>query len=256
VAFSPDGKTVLTVGSWAQLWDAATGMPRGVTLTGHVTAVAFSPDGKTILTGGGIDVRGHNGGEARLCDAVTGMRIGTPMTHQATVTAVAFSPDGKTVLTGSWDTTAQLWDAATGKPRGAPLTHQGEVYVVAFSPDGKTVLTGTSGETVRLWDAATSKPLGPPQTNQGTGTGTNRAAAAFSPDSRTVLIGGRGSNARLWDVSELPDDLPRVAAWVEVITGLRLDQEGTVHVLNSKALLKSRELLEQLGGPPETGVRR
>ena len=55
VAFSPDGKTVLT-GSWdktARLWDAATGAPVGEPLAHDdwVSSVAFSPDGRTILTG-------------------------------------------------------------------------------------------------------------------------------------------------------------------------------------------------------------
>ena len=55
VAFSPDGKTVLT-GSYdntACLWNATTG-ERLQVLTGHtdcIYSVAFSPDGKTVLTG-------------------------------------------------------------------------------------------------------------------------------------------------------------------------------------------------------------
>src|SRR5262245_63014830 len=55
VAFSPDGKLVLTGSSdnTARLWDAAGGK-LVATLSGHersVNAVTFSPDGKLVLTG-------------------------------------------------------------------------------------------------------------------------------------------------------------------------------------------------------------
>src|SRR5262249_39417087 len=55
VAFSPDGKTILT-GSWdqtARLWDAASGRALGEPLRHHnrVVSVAFSPDSKAVLTG-------------------------------------------------------------------------------------------------------------------------------------------------------------------------------------------------------------
>jgi hypothetical protein len=55
VAFSPDGKTILTGcrDGTVRLWDATTRQPIGPDLhqQGLVWAVAFSPDGKTILTG-------------------------------------------------------------------------------------------------------------------------------------------------------------------------------------------------------------
>ncbi len=55
VAFSPDGKTILTgsCDTTARLWDAATGRPLGRPMEHRapVWSVAFSPDGKTILTG-------------------------------------------------------------------------------------------------------------------------------------------------------------------------------------------------------------
>ena len=61
--------------------------------------------------------------------------------------------------------------------------------------------------------------------------------------------------ARLFrKVPELPDDLERVATWVEVLTGLTLDAgQGTIQVLDNAAWRERRERLEQRGGPPETG---
>ena len=69
MAFSPDGKTVITGSedNTARLWDAATGQPLGQTLThqGAVHAVAFSPDGKTVITGGDWTSTGRRGSGTR-----------------------------------------------------------------------------------------------------------------------------------------------------------------------------------------------
>jgi tetratricopeptide (TPR) repeat protein len=130
------------------------------------------------------------------------------------------------------------------------MTHQNRVRTVAYSPDGKTVLTGSWDKTARLWDAATGQPLGLPMTHQGI-----VWAVAFSPDGKTILTGSLDSKARLWDVSELPDNLERVATWVEVITGLRLDELGSVSPLDHSTWRQRREKLETQGGPPATVPR-
>jgi WD40 repeat protein/tetratricopeptide (TPR) repeat protein len=289
-AFSPDGRAILT-GSrdgTARLWDAATGRPIGDPLThrGEVLAVAFSPDGRAILTGsqdgtvqlwdthtaesigpplrhenrvwavafspdGRAILTGSQDGTARLWDAATGRPIGDPLTHQGWVVAVAFSPDGQTVLTGGADGKARLWDFATGRPIGKPLEHQEAVWAVAFSPDGKTVLTGGWGGTARLWDAATGQPIDWPLEHQ-----ERVLAVAFSPDGNTLLTGSGDGKARLWECpARLPDDIPRLAAWVETRTGLELDKERSVRILDNAAWRRRCERLGQLGGPPARTIR-
>ena len=118
VAFSPDGKTILTGSDdkTARLWDAASGQPIGKPIqhSSQLSDVAFSPDGKTILTAC-LD------GSARLWDVNTGQLIGQPMKHRNGSLSAAFSPDGKTVLTGCMLGGARLWDSATGRPIGQPV---------------------------------------------------------------------------------------------------------------------------------------
>jgi tetratricopeptide (TPR) repeat protein len=60
-----------------------------------------------------------------------------------------------------------------------------------------------------------------------------------------------GRAARLWEPpTALPDDLPRLSAWVKAATGLELDERGSIRVLDRPTWLESRRRLEQLGGPP------
>jgi WD40 repeat protein len=200
VAFSPDGKTIVSGSSdnTIRLWDTS-GKPIGQPFKGHesyVRSVAFSPDGKTIVSGGMDDT-------IRLWDT-SGKPIGLPFKgHDYSVTSVAFSPDGKTIVSGSDDSTIRLWDTS-GKPIGQPFKgHDYSVTSVAFSPDGKTIVSGGMDDTIRLWDTS-GKPIGQPFK----GHESSVYSVAFSRDGKTIVSGGMDKTIRLWDTSGKPIGQP------------------------------------------------
>ena len=116
VAFSPDGKTVLTgsTDKTARLWSAVAGSPIGQPMTQYEDTVGtggvLSPDGKTVLTGSWDNT-------AQLWSAADGAPIGQPLKHLSDVVGVAFSRDGKTILTRETKGgTVRLWPAPTDVP--------------------------------------------------------------------------------------------------------------------------------------------
>jgi WD40 repeat protein len=147
VAFSPDGKQVLTGnGNVASLWDAQTG--RGLRQfsehTDSVNSARFSLDGTTILTASSDKT-------VRLWDARMGAQQRALTGHTDAILSAIFSPDGRYVLTGSVDDTARLWDAQTGEQIRVFSAHTNAVTSVAFSLDGQSIFTGSWDGTVRRW---------------------------------------------------------------------------------------------------------
>jgi WD40 repeat protein/tetratricopeptide (TPR) repeat protein/predicted Ser/Thr protein kinase len=245
LCFSPDGEAWLFVGTDQAVWmcDPATGSVRGHTAALGATTygLAFSPDGKTFLTG-------LDNGEVRLWDTATLTPFGDPLEHPGTISQGRFSPDGRSIWVTCEDGSIWHRDLATGKPLIPPIKgHQGPIYALAISPDGRTIATGSQDKTVRFWDSATGQPVGPALRHSD-----GVSAIAFLDAGRSLFTGSGIS--RIFPVpDELPDELARVAAWVEVMTGLRLDtQHGLVQVLDNAAWFERREWLTRFGGPPDS----
>jgi WD40 repeat protein len=193
VAFSPDGKLILTGGSngVARLWDAVNG-EKLRDFIGHTDVInfgaAFSPDGEHIVTGSWD-------GTVRVWNTQTGEEIDQFTGDTNPVNGVVYSSDGRYILTAGEDG-VKLLDAKSGEE----IREFGDllgVYRAIFSPDGKYVLTSASimDGTARLWDTSTGQLI---QEYKRPASG-EMGSLDFSPDGKYVIADGGDSSLRLWD---------------------------------------------------------
>jgi WD40 repeat protein/serine/threonine protein kinase len=191
VAFSTDGKHVLTASFWGLVkrWDAATGAPLGKPIFHkYMYLTGFSADGRRVFTVAGDAVR--------IWDAQTGEPMGEPIKQEGFVEDIALSPDGRRLVTGSWDKTARLWDAESGRSIGEVMRHNDRVTAVAFSPDGARVATASEDKTVRVWDAVTGQPAGRLVRHDA-----EISLVAFSRDLQRVIGASSDHLVQMWDAA-------------------------------------------------------
>jgi len=193
VAFSPDGKHILSCGDTTiKLWDINSGREIKTFYghTGRVNCVVFSPDGSQILSGSGYG----DGDTIKIWDTASGRVIKSLSSND--ITSVAFSPDGKQILSGSLDNTMGLWDASSGHLIHTFYGHTDRVLTVLFSPDSRYYLSSSADETIKLWDAVSRQEI---KTFPGTRTWSD--AVAFSPDSKQIIAKSGDNTLILWDIT-------------------------------------------------------
>ncbi len=231
IAFSPEGTTLASGGSWGdetvRLWDVATWKPK-VALTGHkgsINCVVFSPDGTMLASGGSDKV-------VQLWDARTGQPMARLVAHTRWISSIAFSPDSTTLASGGgwgddtvllWDTTTLVQDTITGDTKATLKGHTNGVESVVFSPDGTMIASGGSRNdgTVRLWGAHTGRPI---TTLSGyTNWGSN---IAFSPEGTTLATGG-GDNDETIQLWHMTGELKATLRHTGSIGNIAFSPDGT-----------------------------
>jgi WD40 repeat protein len=197
VAFSPDGKWLVSASSVVKVWEMPAGKEARVLQRGQIAALAFSPDGKRLVTASGE----RQDARLKIWELGTGKELLALGRHPLELKCAAYSPDGKRLASGSsWGSNVagpnvKVWDADSGKELFAFADLSGEAFALAFSPDGKQLAVGTRnfkdqreargirGE-IRFWDLTTGQ-LAATWKHHGQHVNT----LAYSPDGKQVALG-------------------------------------------------------------------
>jgi WD40 repeat protein len=241
--FSADGKVVATasrdVSLSIQCWDAATGRPIGARLPGNDTPVSFSPDGRILLTI-------HRGGTARRWEVETGRRILASDPAVLEIDGRALS--GRAVLKnyGNGGVRLESLSNEMSQTLGPVLVHPSGISAHAVNLDGTIAVLGGFDGTVRVWDPVTGKPIGPPLAHPAPISG-----VAFYPKEEAIVVRCQDKSIHLWKLwAPVSGGVERVVAWVQVISGMDLDQSTMPRPLNASSHEQLRQRLDALGGPP------
>jgi WD40 repeat protein len=212
LAFTPDGKTLVSGGDWLSVWDVATGTERHAQ-GGHragVCALKFSPDGRFVAS---LD-EGHF---LRAWEARTGLPLPLPDGRQGRVHRFGFSADGKTLAAVGFDAAVRVWELATGRQVvkyavGTAATvreweeitgyAQGHLSLkehpdrcLVFGPGTGTLAVAGEDHHIHLWEVATGKKVARLDAGRG-----RLYSLAFSPGGNVLASVGADNTLRLWEL--------------------------------------------------------
>ena len=214
LAFSPDSKTLATVGSdTIRLWDMRRDKPRATSKWELVRcyALAFSPESQ-FLASGLWNEEVHlwpTMPEERQEERNSFVQYSPKLAlkgHKGIVSKLLFSPDGRTLITGSVDGLIKAWDTASGNQRFTCEAHINHIWRASFTEKSSVFTTVNwpgnpiRGLYQRLWDVKTGEQLALHFWDA-------TLPAAISPDATTFVIHRRfrdssfEGNWEVWDSS-------------------------------------------------------
>lgn len=195
LAFSPDGKTLVTGGQidgLLRVFDVATGKQRRRMQWHHdyIRRIIVAPDNRTLISAG------QQGDELHIGNLESGELSHSITERNKYVEDIALSPDGKSLVVVGHQFgvggVAEIYDVSSGKRVRSLDTTERRLGRAKFLPGGKELITSAMDGTVTRWDAARWKTL-PELPERGW-------IGAISPDGRTFLR-TYGAAIKLFDLA-------------------------------------------------------
>jgi WD40 repeat protein/tRNA A-37 threonylcarbamoyl transferase component Bud32 len=206
IAFSPDGKYMVSGSQELKIWDGAT-FQELHTLPAASNWVGFGPGGHTVLAA----TTPHKGGEAYVVtrwEPATGNRLpDLTLNHRSGYGAFALTPDGRMLFairqTPDPEARVRAYDTETGKELLSEQEgHAGQVWSVAFNKDATLLASGGNDRTVRLWHLDGQRNAdGQPPVHVLAGHAGLVWSVRFSPDGKLLATGSLDRTIGLWDVA-------------------------------------------------------
>ena len=224
LAFSADGRALVSVSDAIRTWDMATGgLTRALDLSpisgaGELAAsgLAFSgfagPGGGLVLSpdaahlvGVAADREGKT--KLRFYDTATGRESrGVPLSgveesSDLPVSAVSLAADGGARVAGVSDGKLKLWEAGAGGAARVLADNVAQKFVaVKFSPDGRLLAAETGKSVFTVWDVATGREVSRVNApDAGLPLAQTISVVEFSPDGRLLAVGGFFTQPSLWE---------------------------------------------------------
>ncbi len=158
LAFSPDGKTLVTGGveskaniDLAAMMSGALGGAKG----GKRPKGSRTPDPQDLMK----DLKVEAVGQVQIWDITSGREIGNLKGHGRAVGKVAFSRDGKLLATAGTDNTIKIWDLAAKRELATLTGHTANIESIDFHPDGRLLASAGEDGSTFLWDTKTGEHL-------------------------------------------------------------------------------------------------
>lgn len=235
LAWSPDGRHIISAGKTVQVWEASTGR-RLCLYEGHSrdilkvfwlshgsliasvgkdkTIQVWNPaNGKKVMT-----FRSHSGSfngamaspdgqyiatstnkEIQIWEMKTEKAVFTYQGHTGTINSFAWSPHSQRIASASNDKTVQVWDALTGLNVLTYHGHTGEVLDIEWSPNGNYLASRGNDHTIQMWDSNGGHTRFIYRVQSTLFFSNSILTFSWSPDSQQIASTSRDKTIQIWN---------------------------------------------------------